>query len=160
MQPNTITPVLLLLALLSGCGNGDYIISGRSENPCLETIPACPGRYAECVLDPGSYAEREFPGQLTFLVDVEAEHDLEVVLFFAEQRDTGFETSIEWNEPGCADAYFYDSQGADLFAEAKGTSVITRTQKLQETGEHLVEILSDMQALVLVTVNIIVPGTR
>lgn len=158
-----LTPVaaIALVSLLGACGGGDFIIGGRSEDPCLESIPACPPKgYAQCIMDSSRYAEVTFPGFFSFLVNVDAKHELEVVLLLAEQRDAGFETQITWWEPGCSDAYTYNSEGADLFYEARDTGVLTRKMRVEVKGEHLIEIESDMQALVLITSNVIVPGTQ
>lgn len=144
----------LTLSTLIACGSGDYIIAGRSQDPCLEEIPACPQTgFAECILDPRRYTERAFPGIFNFLVEVDANTEIEVVLLLAEQRDAGLQTQITWNEPGCSDSYSYESEGADLFAEARDTGLLMRKKEVLEDGEHLIEIDSDMQAWVLITVN-------
>ena len=143
-----------VLGHLAACGGGGYTLKGRSRDPCLEEIPACPhAGFAECVLDPHRYAERRFPGIFNFLVDVDAGTELEVVLLLAEQRDAGITTQFTWNEPGCTDSYTQSTPGIDLFAEARNNGVLTRTQRLLEDGEHLIEIESDMQARALITVD-------
>jgi hypothetical protein len=145
---------------LGGCGGGDYIIAGRHLDPCLENLPACTRASASCVLDPATYAEQRFPGVFSFLVDVDAGNELEVLIFFAEQNDAGQQTQIVWNEPGCSDQTVYNSGGADLFYEARDVGVLSRKAEIKEDGEHLLEIDSDMRALTLITVEIVVPGTR
>jgi len=145
---------------VAGCSGGDYIIAGRNLDPCLENLPACTRASASCVLDPGTYAEQDFPGIFNFLVDIDAGNELEILMFFADQNDAGQETQIVWNEPGCSDQTVYNSQGADLFYEARDVGVLSRKAKMKEDGEHLVEIDTDMRAKVLITVNIVVPGTR
>jgi hypothetical protein len=48
----------------------------------------------------------------------------------------------------------YSSEGRNIFEEAGEELVFARTQRIEEDGEHLIEILSDMQAEVLVRVNL------
>ena len=160
LQATALATLAAALGTASGCSGGGYAIAGRSLDPCLETIPACqPPNQAACVLSATRYAEYWFPGLFQFLVDVERGHEMEVVLFFAEQREPGNATSITWNAPGCSDAEFWDSEGADLFFEARDVGSITRRSVATQTGEHLIQIDSDMQALVLITVNLYIPGT-
>jgi hypothetical protein len=149
----------LLLLSLSGCYPGPEaeFTRDRALDACVQVIPACPGQYAACALDDSRYAEVTFPGAFSFIVDADPESQIEVQIFLREQRDAGFETLIYWNEPGCSDVYLYESQGRDLFAEAEDTSVIAKKQRIFEGGEHLIEIISDMQALTLVSVDVIEP---
>jgi len=148
---------LLLTTALTGCGQGGYALSGRSEDPCLEEIPACPhAGFASCVLDIHTYALRTFPGVFNFLVDADADAEVEVVLLMAEQQDSGLVTQITWNEPGCTDSFTDTTEGVDLFKETEDNGVIERSRKVVEDGEHLIEIESDMQAVVLITVEVLV----
>lgn len=155
--PGRLALLLPLLVPLVACGGGGYSISGRSHDPCLEEIPACPhAGFAECSLDPHRYAERRFPGVFNFLVDIDAGSEVGVMLVFVEQADTGMTTQITWNEPGCTDSYTVNIEGADLFAESRDIGVISREQAFTEGGEHLIEVDSDMQAVVLITVDFLV----
>ncbi len=134
-------------------------IAGRGYVTCLESLPACPGQSAACVLDGDSYTEKPFPGVFSFLVEAPAGAEIEVQIYLKEQRDAGLSTLIFWNEPGCSDVYTYDSRGEDLFLEAEETKVIERREKIHEGGEHLVEINSDMQAHTLIGVDVIEPDS-
>ena len=160
----TRLPILLLIfvgALETGCGAGGYILSGRANNPCIEEISVCPYTgFAECSLNPRSYAERILPGIFNFIAEADAGEDLEVVLVFADQREAGIATQITINEPGCDDSHTFDSDGIDLFAEARDQAVFEFRETMLESGEHLIEIDSDMQAIVLVTVNVYAPQDR
>ncbi len=149
-----------LILGLGSCGDGEASLSGRAEDPCIQSIPACPGLFAQCVLDPASYARVRFPGSFRFFANVEAGHEVEVVLYFADQRDSGIDTKIFWNEPGCTDIHEYKSQGLNLFVESEDTGVFTVRRQMIESGEHLIEVFSDMDADTLVTVNIHIPGTE
>ena len=146
---------------LAGCDplSEEEFLRGRSYDPCLQTIPACPGLFASCTLDETRYSRMTFPGEFRFLVRAEAGQDIAVVIFLAQQRDAGLQTLIYWNEPGCSEVYAYDSEGRDLFQESEETSLIEERRTMLETGEHLIEIFSDMQADVLISARVIIPGT-
>lgn len=139
--------------LLSGCGGGEATISDRAEDPCLQAIPACPGVFAQCVLDPSRYGRVRFPGTFRFLADIDAGFRLVVHLLFAEQREPGEDTTIFWNEPGCTNLQLYESEGANLFFESEDRGTFSKAKIMQKSGEHLVEIISDMQADTLITVD-------
>jgi hypothetical protein len=150
------------LVVAAGCypGAEAEFIRDKALDACVQVIPACPGQYAACVLSDSRYAEVRFPGAFSFLVNADPESQIEVLIFLREQRDAGFDTRIYWNEPGCSDVYIYESQGRDLFDEAEDTSVIAKKEKVFDGGEHLIEIISDMQAKTLVTVDVIEPESR
>jgi len=150
----------LLGATSCSAGSAADFMSGRGLDPCIQALPACPGLRAECVLDDTRYTERTFPGDFRFLVRAEPDSKIEIDLYLTQQRDAGLTTRIDWNEPGCADVYTYDSGGRDLFAEAADTSIISKKQTIREGGEHLIEIQSDMQAKVLVGVRVFLPNTE
>lgn len=148
--------------VLAGCdpSTEKAFTQGRALDACVEVIPACPGLFASCTLDQTRYARTQFPGAFRFFVDAGPEDKIQVQLFFAHARDAGLSTQIVWNEPGCSEAYVYDSGGRDLFSEAGETNLFAETRKVYEEGEHLIEIFSDMNAEVLVGVDLIEPGTR
>ena len=154
---------LLIIAAVTliGCDplSEEEFLRGRNLDPCLQTIPACPGLFASCTLDESRYAKMSFPGEFRFLVRAEEGQEIEVILFFSQQRDAGMETLIFWNEPGCSDVYAYDSEGRDLFDETEETSQFEKKRTMLETGEHLIEIFSDMQADILISARVIIPGT-
>jgi len=145
---------LPLLLLGASCGGGTGL-KGRAENPCLQSLPACPNIRAACVLDPFSYGRARLPGGFNFIVDLEAGNKLTVLMFFAEERSPGLDTQILWHEPGCnLPPKEYRSEGLNLFDASEGGGVFSETRTLTRDGEHLIEIVSDMQAEVLVTVEL------
>lgn len=163
MKSARASTLLLAAGLLAaGCDptSSKEFTAGRSLNPCLEIIPACPGAVAACVLDQTQYAKLSFPGSFQFLVTARSGERIDVQMFFVEQRDAGLSTEIYWNEPGCSEAYEWRSEGTNLFVEAADTNVFNQARTVYETGEHLVEIFSDMNAQVLVTVEVDVAGRR
>lgn len=150
---------LAFLLLLTACdpGSEDAFTQGRALDSCVQSINACPGQTATCVLDDNRFTRTQFPGSLSFMVEADPESEIEVLIYLSEQQDAGFSTRIYWYEPGCSDVYVYDSAGRDLFEEAEETNIIQKKEKVYEGGEHLIEINSDMQAKVVVAVNVIEP---
>lgn len=148
--------LMLLVATLLGCDpiSAEAFKENRALDLCVQVIPACPGLYAACVLDETRYTEQEFPGAFSFVVEADPEATIEVLLYIVQGRDVGLETQIFWNEPGCSDVYAYDSEGRNLFAEAEDTGIISKSKRVFEGGEHLIEIISDMQAHTLVSVDV------
>ena len=131
-------------------------VADRSLDPCIQAVPACPSLYAACELDEESYGRRVFPDEapFRFLVHADANTRIEVLLFFAALQEAGTTTEVYWNEPACADVYRWDSGGRDLFVAAEDTGFVSMTQAVQSSGDHLIEIFSDMQAEVLVAVDV------
>lgn len=141
------------------CGSGDAFIAGRARDPCQQNLTPCPpDGLASCRLSSDKFAEVRFPGGFNFLAEADAGEEIKITIFFAEQRASGEVFQIVWNEPGCSDAQFYNSGGADLFAEAAGLGTIERSMEVVESGEHLIEMETDMEALTLVTVDTVIPG--
>jgi len=155
-------PILLALlaALCAACNptSEDNFLAGRGQNPCLEVIPACPGQWAACVLDTGNYRRTTFPGAIRFMTRADPEVEIEVAMYLMDQRDAGVSTQIYWNEPACADAYTYDSGGANLFEEATD-HVLRKRMRVHQGGDHLIEIVTDMQCIADVTIELIEPGS-
>jgi len=154
-----IPALLAVAALCAACNptSEDNFLQGRGLNPCIESIPACPNLYASCTLDVDSYARTTFPGAIRFMTPADPEVEIEVALYLMDQRDAGVSTQIYWNEPSCSDVYTYDSGGANLFEEA-ADQVVRKRMRVHQGGDHLVEIVTDMQAVSDVAVNLIEPG--
>lgn len=151
--------LVLLVATVAACdpGSEDAFTQGRAYDSCVQSINACPGQTATCVLDDKRFARTQFPGSINFMVEADPDSQIEVLIYLSDQRDAGFSTRIYWYEPGCSDVYVYDSAGRDLFEEAEETHIIQKKEKIYEGGEHLIEINSDMQAKVVIAVNVIEP---
>ncbi len=158
--PASIALVVLALAAACDAGSENAFIAQRGLDPCIQVLPACPGMRAECVLDDARYTRRTFPGDFRFLVRADALSRIEVLLFLSEQRDAGVDTRIDWNEPGCADVYTYESGGRNLFEEAEKDSTIRKSKTVYEGGEHLIEVISDMQAKVVIAVEVTEPESE
>lgn len=158
-----LKPALLLLTaapLLIACdpNSEGAFRAGRSVDPCIESIPACPNEFAQCILDEGVLAEFEFPGVFKFLADARPDDRIQVEIFFLQQQDSGLFTEIAWHEPGCSDLYIWDSEGRNIFDLVDQRNVFSERKRIFEGGEHLVTIDSDMVARTLIRIEIIEPG--
>ncbi|MBI3180445.1 MAG: hypothetical protein HYZ27_12335 [Deltaproteobacteria bacterium] len=152
-----------LAAVAGGCASPeDDFIRGRSLDPCGQHIAACPGQFALCILNSTKYTRQRFPDASPFLFLVSAFQGdtIEVSMFFTDQNDAGLDTQIWWYELGCYDYEVYRSNGADIFEEAGTTNIFSRKAQVYDNdqGDHLIEIQSDMQAEVLITVDVHVQG--
>jgi hypothetical protein len=155
----TLAFALALAATTTGCALGaeEAFTQGRSLDPCLQSIPACPGLSAHCALDAERYTRKVLPADtpIRFLVETDPGDRVEVTMLLATRRDAGQDTRILWYEPGCSDVYEWESEGRDLFEEAGPARRLVFEQRLNEGGEHVVEIVSDMQARVLIGVRVV-----
>jgi hypothetical protein len=147
-------------ALVAGCDptSEAAFTAGRGFNPCEQVIPTCSGQYAGCVLDDQGYTRAIFPGAVRFLTPADPETEIEVRIYLSVQKDAGVETLVYWTEPSCSDVYTYDSQGLNLFAQA-ADHVIRFRHSVHEGGDHLVEVVTDMQAEVVIAPFVIEPGS-
>jgi len=127
--------------------------------PCDQNIPACAGLFAACTLNSTTYAQIMLPdaSPFRFLAAALPNEDIELTFFFVTEEDVGLNTEIDWNEPGCSDMQSYESHGDDLFNEAKDTNTITRKKAVFEGGDHLIEVFTDMRAVVDITVDVTEP---
>jgi hypothetical protein len=156
-----IIPVLAaLVAIATGCDPNSQraFTSGRSQNLCTQTIPACAEVSASCEIDSTQYIKQRFPGDIAFLVQSRADDEIEVELFMQEVVDVGQETVIYWNEPGCSDYYQWDSKGEDFVSESRATNTFSQTKQMAEPGEHLIEINSDLNGVLLIGIDVLQPG--
>jgi len=153
------TLLLTTSILLVACEeiSEEAFTAGKSEEACIQVIPACPDRTAACKLDSSRYARVQFPNDFAFLVDANPDDIVEVQMFFSTQRDAGLQTLIEWNEPGCTEIQRFDSQGRNIFQEAGDRRTFSERRAVFEGGEHLIEIISDMQSDALITVDVRFP---
>lgn len=151
-----LLPVLIAGATACGVTKEAAFTRGRGSDPCIQSIPACASLYAKCILDAERYTRQRFPqaSPFRFLVEAPAQARIAVSLFFAEQQSAGSDTQIYWNEPGCADAERWASEGEDLFARAEDTGFMTEAAQVQQSGEHLIEVFSDLQGEVLISVDV------
>ena len=146
---------LMLGWFASGCGLGpeSNFTLGLDLERCDSTYPVCQ-TTAGCILTPDRYLEGSFPGTRQFIVPAIEEAVISVDIFFRTQVAIGVETEVLWFEPGCFDTYQYRSNGRDIFFEAGNDRVLTVSQQVFLSGDHLVEVFSDAVAEYLLRVRI------
>lgn len=161
--------LLLLASLTAGAGGGCLpttseaaFIAGRSKKLCQGVYQTCLGKRAGCTVDADSYVEGVFPGGQSVLVETApGDWNIKVLLFLAPDgagRSPGFETEVNWYEPGCTDLYRYQLSreiGAqDLFQRAGEDNIFFVEQTVIEPGDHLVEVYSDATTRYLLRVEV------
>ena len=133
--------------------DSDAFIAGAELEPCSSTVEICQVT-AGCVLAEDEYLAGSFPGFRNFVVRTPDRATLAIRLFFEERRHPGEVTEIIWFEPGCADSEKYDSNGADIIAEAGDGREFIRSALMQRAGDHLIEIYSDAHVQYLLRVEV------
>ena len=155
MKVASLAPLALLWL---GCAQSasDAFAGDRSLDLCTDVFPACDGTVG-CVLGEDEYVEGGFPSTRRFLVDTEGAADITVSILFVSRGSAGADTRILWYEPNCADRDEWASAGIDVFRDAGEDRVLSRTGRVTQFGEHLVEIRSDAFADYLVKVDLEFP---
>ncbi len=155
-----LIPLFFIVGFAAACdpNSSRAFLSGRSQNLCTQNIPACADSSANCEVDSTQYIDQRFPGDVTFLVNTRAGDEIQVELYIKAVVDVGQETIIYWNEPGCSDYYSWDSKGEDFVSESKDTNIFSQTKTMQEPGDHLIEINSDLNGELLIGIDVLQPG--
>ena len=162
MRNRIVAATFFILPMLAGAclpDTANEFIGDRQLNTCTQAIPTCPELTASCQLDQHYYTARSFPAgsPLRFLVVANTGNTLHVNLHFSDQKSSGERTRIVVHEPGCSEIVFKDFSGPSLFNETSAMDEISQSFLLKHTGEHLVELHSDMIAEILVRVDVVVP---
>ncbi len=145
---------LLVSLLVSGCFTDVSVFtSGRTEDPCNGSIPIC-RQYAGCALDEHSYVESSFPGDLRVSSHAEIPGSTLVVrILLMEMTWPGTELLILAYSPGCGDVRGEHLVDVDFFELAGRDRVLHFEIPLDSSGDHLVEVFSDMAATYLLTAD-------
>jgi hypothetical protein len=140
----------------SGCDptSAGAFVQGRTINPCIESLSPCPRQSASCKLDGTRYAESQFPGAFAFVVDAPAFARIQVRVYPEDPIDSGIDTRVYWYEPGCTDFYEAQEPGERLLSETDDYGYFAREEQVYREGEHLIEIISDLQSHVLIAVQV------
>ena len=153
----TATTMAALLALTSGCNFGSEaaFVGPRTLDTCDLEIPVCNTTAGCKLVEEDRFLEGEFPGQRSFIVPTEGEATIRVSLYWRTQLGPGADTEIIWHEPACVDAFRFESQGADVFADSNKQGIFVQEQKVFREGEHLIEIRSDATAEYLLRTDVL-----
>lgn len=150
------TVALCTCALLAvSCVRQDEVFTqGRVKTTCGDAIPVCDTRAA-CVLDDNVFVEGAFPGGLKSIVRTESENNTLLVRFLLDDMSSpGSELLVRAHQPGCGQFNERHPQDVDLFERAGDDRILQYELELEGTGDHLVEIFSDMAADYTMTVTV------
>jgi len=155
--------VLLLLGLPLaaglGCTDEKIFTSGRIEDLCNGVVPACK-KQAGCVLDDEHFTRGVFPGEQRIVVtSVTRDATLVARLLYTEMVYPGTEILIQAFSPDCGDVDMKQivvdgPEDIDLFEYAGDDRIMDFELRLPESGDHLLEIYSDMAADYMVTTTV------
>jgi len=150
-----IAIVLALAVACSGCvSDDDLFSSGRIENLCNESIPACDVQAA-CVLDNETFYAGSFPGGQRVIVRSQTAHPHFVVRFLLQEMlFPGTEMLVEAYTPDCGAFDKEHPQDVDLFRRAGDDRILEYDLEPTGRGDHLVEIFSDMSADYQMTITV------
>lgn len=146
-----------LVTATAGCqfGSEATFIGRRALDTCDLELPVC-NTTAGCKLtEEEGYLEGQFPGQRSFLVPTAGEATIRLSILWRTRLGPGADTEIVWHEPACVDAFRYESQGADVFADSNEQGIFVQQQKVFREGEHLIEIRSDATAEYLLRTDVL-----
>jgi hypothetical protein len=146
---------LLALPFWVGClSDVEIFTQGRLEKVCNGVVPVCQVQ-AGCVLDGEEFVRGEFPGDQRLLIRSEKIDQVLVArILMTEMVYPGTELLIQAFDPGCADLSEEHLVDVDLFEFAGDDRIFEFHLDLPESGDHLVEVFSDMSAAYLLTFTV------
>jgi hypothetical protein len=145
----------LCCILLQGClSDVEIFTQGRLEKVCNGVVPVCQVQ-AGCIADGEEFVRGEFPGDQRLLVRSEKiDQRLVVRVLLTEMVYPGTELLVQAFDPGCADLSEEHLVDLDLFEFAGDDRMFEFHLDLPESGDHLVELFSDMSAAYLLTFEV------
>ena len=144
-----------LAAITTGCfSQEEEFAQGRLENPCAGSIPVCSFR-ASCVLGRQDFLSGQLPGGQRFVVQADPlDRQVVIRLLFTEMIYPGTEFLLNLYTPGCGNFETEHIIDKDLFARAGDDRIVTFIMPIEEEGDHLLEVYSDMSAAYLLTIDL------
>ena len=145
--------IIAALALL-GCRDADEeFTQGRLEVFCDGAIPICSSQAA-CKVGSKDFIRAKFPGGQRFIVQAD-QYDTQLVvrLYFEEMVYPGTEFSLKLYGPGCATRETKSVLDVDLFERAGDDRTVTFILPVNEPGDHMLQMFSDMAAGYLLTID-------
>jgi hypothetical protein len=142
--------------VVAGCQSQEQAFTeGRLEDLCAGAIPIC-ALKAACVLDTDEFVRGTFPGaqRLIAVSDLDRQ-SLRVRLLLTEMVFPGTELEISVFSLGCGRAETEQRVDVDLFELAGDDRTLEFSFPLDEKGDHLVEVFSDMSAEYVLTFDLI-----
>lgn len=158
MMPHIKLPLLGIFSfvLLSCLSAEEEFTQDRLLTLCEENYHICQ-KPAGCVLDEDHFVEGVFPGtRRVVVVSDEVDGEFRVRVFFKSTLSPGTELLVQMYETNCTlNAALAQERivDVDIFEESGDDRVLDFELKVQQKGEHLVEIYSDASAEFLLTVD-------
>ncbi len=150
--------ILSALVLTGGCTSDpeSAFIQGRTLDECTEDIPVC-STVADCILNTSNYISATFAGgpARNYIVTTQGAAEISLDLFFENETSPGSDTEITWYEASCSSSATWQSDGADLFNAAGPARVWSTTHQFTTGGDHLIQVVSDIQASYLLRIDIL-----
>lgn len=146
---------LCLGVLLSSCVDDESVFTdGRLEDLCNGAIPVC-DLQASCMLTNEEYYRGSFPGGFYVFVRSNAESNRIMVRFLlTEMLYPGTELHVIVRTPDCGHIEEEHILDRDIFDFAGDDRIIDFDIPLPGKGDHLVEVVSDMNADFLMTTTV------
>jgi hypothetical protein len=150
----TLALAATIAALTTCFSQEEEFALGRLENPCAGSIPIC-AFHAACVLGRKDFLSGQMPGGQRFIIQSDRlDRRLVIRLLFTEMIYPGTEFLLNLYTPGCGSRETEHIIDQDLFARAGDDRIVTFIMPLEEEGDHLLELFSDMSAAYLLTIDL------
>ena len=147
--------LILGFILAVGCQTPEEeFAAGRLEKLCDGAVPVS-SVQAACIVDDDDYLAARFPGGQRFVIQSnELDTKAVVRLYFEEMIFPGTEFQLKLYGPGCAALETLQVLDVDLFERAGDNRIVQFTLPVDESGDHLLEVYSDMAASYLLIVDL------
>ena len=147
--------VLTLLLMAGGCQTAqEEFAADRLEKICDGAVPICQSTAA-CVLGRRDYLSGEFPGGQRFIVQTDQlDKTIAVRVLFERMVYPGTEFMLQLFGPGCTSLETEQILDVDLFERAGDDQVLTFVFPIDEPGDHMLELFSDMAATYLLAIEL------
>ena len=145
----------LTLACALGCQTAqEEFAADRLEKICDGAVPICQSTAA-CVLGRRDYLAGEFPGGQRFIVQTDKlDQNIAVRVLFERMIYPGTEFMLQLFGPGCTSLETVQIIDEDLFERAGDDQILTFIFPIDEPGDHMLELFSDMAATYLLAIEL------
>jgi hypothetical protein len=149
-----VLKAITMLGLIACQSPVEEFAQGKLEKLCDGSIPVC-SVHAACIVNDGDYLAADFPGGQRFIVQADRLDTKAIIrLYFEEMVFPGTEFQIKLYGPGCSTLETTHIIDVDLFDRAGDDRIVEFALPIVDTGDHLLEIYSDMAAAYLLTVDL------
>ncbi len=145
----------LFVLVMAGCQTAqEEFAADRLEKICDGAVPICQSTAA-CVLGRRDYLAGEFPGGQRFIVQTdELDQNIAIRVLFERMVYPGTEFMLQLFGPGCTSLESEQLLDVDLFERAGDDQILTFIFPIEEPGDHMLELFSDMAATYLLAIEL------